>query len=110
MPHTILVVKYSNLDRNDDAASILVHIDCGRSVAGAVAAVDGARSMLLLRRECRTLQKWKSESAWLHLGLIAHMVRFNRTLFANVRYAQSPVSTYPSGTMGYIICSKSVCR
>ncbi|RCN30766.1 spermidine synthase [Ancylostoma caninum] len=49
----------------------------------------------------------QGESAWLHLGLIAHMVRFNRTLFANVRYAQSPVSTYPSGTMGYIVCSKS---
>ncbi|KJH51983.1 hypothetical protein DICVIV_01874 [Dictyocaulus viviparus] len=47
------------------------------------------------------------ESAWLHLGLIAHMVRFNRNLFANVKYAQSAVSTYPSGTMGYIICSKS---
>ncbi|KAJ1359356.1 hypothetical protein KIN20_018056 [Parelaphostrongylus tenuis] len=49
----------------------------------------------------------QGESAWLHLGLIAHMVRFNRRLFANVRYAQSAVSTYPSGTMGYIICSKS---
>ncbi|KAL6736513.1 hypothetical protein Aduo_006858 [Ancylostoma duodenale] len=47
------------------------------------------------------------ECSWLHLGLIAHMVRFNRTLFANVRYAQSPVSTYPSGTMGYIVCAKS---
>ncbi|KHJ87805.1 hypothetical protein OESDEN_12412 [Oesophagostomum dentatum] len=35
------------------------------------------------------------------------MVRFNRALFANVRYAQAPVSTYPSGTMGYIICSKT---
>ncbi|VDL75867.1 unnamed protein product [Nippostrongylus brasiliensis] len=49
----------------------------------------------------------QGESAWLHLGLIAHMVRFNRDLFANVQYAQSAVSTYPSGTMGYIICSKS---
>ncbi|XGW07892.1 hypothetical protein V3C99_010760 [Haemonchus contortus] len=47
------------------------------------------------------------ESAWLHLGLIAHMMRFTRELFANVQYAQSAVSTYPSGTMGYLICSKS---
>ncbi|PIO66226.1 hypothetical protein TELCIR_12064 [Teladorsagia circumcincta] len=35
------------------------------------------------------------------------MVRFTRDLFANVQYAQSAVSTYPSGTMGYLICSKS---
>ncbi|KAK6045906.1 hypothetical protein COOONC_16587 [Cooperia oncophora] len=35
------------------------------------------------------------------------MVRFARDLFANVQYAQSAVSTYPSGTMGYLICSKS---
>ncbi|PAV64725.1 hypothetical protein WR25_20559 [Diploscapter pachys] len=47
------------------------------------------------------------ESSWLHLELIAHMVQFNRKLFRTVRYAQSAVSTYPSGTMGYLLCAKA---
>ncbi|CAD5211046.1 unnamed protein product [Bursaphelenchus okinawaensis] len=46
------------------------------------------------------------ESFWLHLDLIAHMVKFNRRIFKNVRYASSVVSTYPSGVMGYLLASK----
>ncbi|KAF1767125.1 hypothetical protein GCK72_007083 [Caenorhabditis remanei] len=47
------------------------------------------------------------ESVWLHLPLIAHLVAFNRKIFPTVNYAQSIVSTYPSGSMGYLICAKS---
>ncbi|KAH7698389.1 Protein SPDS-1 b [Aphelenchoides avenae] len=47
-----------------------------------------------------------SESLWLHVDLVAHMVRFCRDIFPTVRYASSIVSTYPSGSMGYLIASK----
>uniref|UniRef100_A0A158P9S5 PABS domain-containing protein n=1 Tax=Angiostrongylus cantonensis TaxID=6313 RepID=A0A158P9S5_ANGCA len=73
----------------------------------AVGSVPSYTSGLMGYIVCSKSKVLPSESAWLHLSLIAHMVRFNRRLFANVRYAQSAVSTYPSGTMGYIICSKS---
>lgn len=49
------------------------------------------------------------ESIWLHLDLISHMVTFNRKIFKSVSYASSIVSTYPSGSMGYLVASKSVC-
>ncbi|CAR31506.1 PABS domain-containing protein [Caenorhabditis elegans] len=50
------------------------------------------------------------ESVWLHLPLIAHLVAFNRKIFPAVTYAQSIVSTYPSGSMGYLICAKNANR
>ncbi|CAD6196676.1 unnamed protein product [Caenorhabditis auriculariae] len=49
----------------------------------------------------------QGESAWLHLKLIQHLVQFNRRIFPTVAYAQTIVSTYPSGCMGYLVCSKS---
>ncbi|CAP27827.2 Protein CBR-SPDS-1 [Caenorhabditis briggsae] len=52
----------------------------------------------------------QGESVWLHLPLIAHLVAFNRKIFPTVNYAQSIVSTYPSGSMGYLICAKSDTR
>ncbi|KAH7697612.1 Protein SPDS-1 a, partial [Aphelenchoides avenae] len=48
----------------------------------------------------------QGESLWLHVDLVAHMVRFCRDIFPTVRYASSIVSTYPSGSMGYLIASK----
>ncbi|CAJ0587095.1 unnamed protein product, partial [Mesorhabditis spiculigera] len=48
----------------------------------------------------------QGESFWLHAHLVKHLVSFNRRLFAAVQYASSPVSTYPSGSMGYLICGK----
>ncbi|CAB3405616.1 unnamed protein product [Caenorhabditis bovis] len=49
----------------------------------------------------------QGESCWLHLNLIKHLIANNRQIFPNVRYAQSIVSTYPSGCMGYLICAKN---
>ncbi|CAJ0959638.1 unnamed protein product, partial [Mesorhabditis belari] len=48
----------------------------------------------------------QGESFWLHLPLLQHLIAFNRRLFSKVQYASSPVSTYPSGSMGYLICGK----
>ncbi|EGT49477.1 hypothetical protein CAEBREN_25958 [Caenorhabditis brenneri] len=49
----------------------------------------------------------QGESCWLHLNLISHLVAFNKKIFPTVKYAQSIVSTYPSGCMGYLICAKN---
>lgn len=49
-----------------------------------------------------------AESYWLHLELISHMAGFTKSIFPTVQYASSPVSTYPSGVMGYLIACKEV--
>uniref|UniRef100_A0A7E4VJ12 Spermidine synthase n=1 Tax=Panagrellus redivivus TaxID=6233 RepID=A0A7E4VJ12_PANRE len=49
----------------------------------------------------------QAESLWLHLELIAHMVQFTKQIFPTVRYASSVMSTYPSGSMGYLIAAKN---
>jgi spermidine synthase len=36
------------------------------------------------------------------------MIAFTRQIFSNVRYASSAMSTYPSGSMGYLIASDTV--
>jgi len=48
----------------------------------------------------------QAESMWFHLDLIKHMMTFCRRLFPVVSYAYSSVPTYPSGVIGYLICSK----
>uniref|UniRef100_A0A914YRR9 Spermidine synthase n=1 Tax=Panagrolaimus superbus TaxID=310955 RepID=A0A914YRR9_9BILA len=48
----------------------------------------------------------QAESVWLHLELISHMIEFTKKIFPTVQYASSIMSTYPSGTMGYLIASK----
>eukprot|EP00048_Salpingoeca_helianthica_P009814 m.140738 g.140738 ORF g.140738 m.140738 type:complete len:170 (-) comp14955_c0_seq2:36-545(-) len=47
----------------------------------------------------------QAESVWLHLPLIASMVRFCRELYPTVAYAHASVPTYPSGCMGFLLCS-----
>ena len=44
---------------------------------------------------------------WLHLDLIRSMKEFCRTIFPVVDYAWSSIPTYPSGQIGYILCSKN---
>ncbi|CAI4231027.1 unnamed protein product [Auanema sp. JU1783] len=48
----------------------------------------------------------QGECMWLHKQLINHIVRFNRRIFEIVEYGSAAVPTYPSGSMGYLICSK----
>jgi len=48
----------------------------------------------------------QAESMWFHLELIKRMATFCRGLFPVVHYAYSSVPTYPSGAIGYMICSK----
>ncbi|KAK7450502.1 hypothetical protein BaRGS_00039933 [Batillaria attramentaria] len=49
----------------------------------------------------------QGECAWLHLDLIRNMQEFCRTLFPTVSYAYTTIPTYPSGQIGFILCSLS---
>jgi len=47
----------------------------------------------------------QAESIWLHLQLIVDMKAFISRIYPRVEYALTQVPTYPSGTIGFFICS-----
>lgn len=47
----------------------------------------------------------QGESLWLHLELIKEMQTFCKTLFPVVDYAYSTIPSYPSGQIGFMLCS-----
>lgn len=47
------------------------------------------------------------ECQWLHLELIKEMRNFCKTLFPVVEYAYGTIPTYPSGQIGFMLCSKN---
>uniref|UniRef100_A0A8C5AH95 Spermidine synthase n=1 Tax=Gadus morhua TaxID=8049 RepID=A0A8C5AH95_GADMO len=47
------------------------------------------------------------ECQWLHLELIKEMRTFCKTLFPVVEYAYCTIPTYPSGQIGFMLCSKN---
>jgi len=47
----------------------------------------------------------QGECIWLHLKLICQMKEFCETIFPSVAYAYSTIPTYPSGQIGYMLCS-----
>ncbi|XP_078407520.1 spermidine synthase-like [Cetorhinus maximus] len=49
----------------------------------------------------------QGECQWLHLELIKEMRRFCKSLFPVVEYAYSTIPTYPSGQIGFMLCSKN---
>jgi len=50
----------------------------------------------------------QGECLWLHEKLIAEMIRFSKGLFKHARYAYTTIPTYPSGQIGFVVCSDSV--
>lgn len=49
----------------------------------------------------------QGECIWLHLDLIAPLLRDCRQIFASVEYAYTTIPTYPSGQIGFILCGKT---
>ena len=47
----------------------------------------------------------QGECLWLHLPLIAKVVTACRATFPSVEYAYTTVPTYPSGQIGFVLCS-----
>ena len=50
------------------------------------------------------------ECIWLHIPLIKSVLEFCRKLFPTVSYGYTTIPTYPSGQIGFILCSKSKVR
>jgi len=49
----------------------------------------------------------QGECLWLHLDLIKGMMDFCHTLFPVIDYAYTTIPTYPSGQIGFVLCSKN---
>ncbi|XP_006812014.1 spermidine synthase-like [Saccoglossus kowalevskii] len=47
----------------------------------------------------------QGECQWLHLDLIKEMTSFCKTLYPVVRYGYCTIPTYPSGQIGFMLCS-----
>ncbi|OCH90753.1 saccharopine dehydrogenase [Obba rivulosa] len=52
----------------------------------------------------------QAECLWLHLPLIGELRRTTRELFPVAEYAFTTIPTYPSGQIGFIVCSKEAGR
>jgi len=48
----------------------------------------------------------QAESIWFDLDFIANLLNVNRKIFEKVAYASTMTCTYPSGQIGFLICSK----
>lgn len=51
-----------------------------------------------------------AENQWLHLPLITTLKKDCKTVFPNVEYAYTTIPTYPSGQIGFMVCSKDAKR
>ncbi|KAI8396576.1 hypothetical protein FOFC_21124 [Fusarium oxysporum] len=47
-----------------------------------------------------------TESPWLHLPLIARLKKDCQAIFPVAEYAYTTIPTYPSGQIGFMVCSK----
>lgn len=47
----------------------------------------------------------QGECIWLHLPLIHSLIKGSKDLFPRVEYAYTSIPTYPSGTIGFVVCS-----
>ncbi|KAH0606355.1 uncharacterized protein H6S33_004016 [Morchella sextelata] len=51
-----------------------------------------------------------SENQWLHLKLITELKKSCREVFPVVEYAYTTIPTYPSGQIGFMVCTKDATR
>ncbi|KAG5644355.1 hypothetical protein DXG03_008652 [Asterophora parasitica] len=52
----------------------------------------------------------QGECLWLHLPLISELRNMTRQLFPVAEYAYTTIPTYPSGQIGFVLCSKEAGR
>jgi len=50
----------------------------------------------------------QAESIWLHLDFIVSITTSMREVWSTVNYAYTSIPTYPSGTIGFFICTKNL--
>jgi spermidine synthase len=51
-----------------------------------------------------------AENQWLHLPLITRLKKDCREVFPVAEYAYTTIPTYPSGQIGFMICTKDASR
>ena len=51
-----------------------------------------------------------AENQWLHLPLITKLKKDCKEIFPVVEYAYTTIPTYPSGQIGFMVCSKDASR
>ena len=47
----------------------------------------------------------QAECIWLHLDIIKKCIQKNKKIFKNVSYAYTTIPSYPSGQIGFLLCS-----
>ncbi|PRP89404.1 spermidine synthase [Planoprotostelium fungivorum] len=47
----------------------------------------------------------QAECQWIHLNIIAELIRFSRNLFSHVEYAYTTIPSYPCGQIGFLLAS-----
>ncbi|RPB12499.1 spermine synthase [Morchella conica CCBAS932] len=52
----------------------------------------------------------QAENQWLHLKLITELKKSCREVFPVVEYAYTTIPTYPSGQIGFMVCTKDATR
>lgn len=48
----------------------------------------------------------QAESIWIHLNIIKDLKKACKSVFPTVEYAYTTIPTYPSGQIGFMVCSK----
>lgn len=49
----------------------------------------------------------QAESIWIHLDIIKNLKNACKAIFPNVEYSYCTIPTYPSGQIGFMVCSKN---
>ncbi|KNC78057.1 spermidine synthase [Sphaeroforma arctica JP610] len=49
----------------------------------------------------------QGECMWLHLEMLAKMIKFNKNIYPSVGYGYVCIPTYPSGQIGLLMCGKA---
>ena len=49
----------------------------------------------------------QGECQWLHAAIIAEVMSTCRELFPTVKYGYTTIPTYPSGQIGFVVCTKN---
>ncbi|KAF2709901.1 spermine synthase [Pleomassaria siparia CBS 279.74] len=57
-------------------------------------------------REGGVITTQGSENQWLHMPLIAELKKSCKEVFPTVEYGYTTIPTYPSGQIGFMVCSK----
>jgi spermidine synthase len=67
-------------------------------------------TLLLPDLRSKLTYQFLAENQWLHLPLITKLKKDCKEVFPNVEYAYTTIPTYPSGQIGFMVCSKDAER